>query len=76
MQVPSVNLMKLAPALSGPAIWLVKGDLVLWGTNRTDLDQVLDLHKTKWSIKNTFGFISVGFCRRCDVVAGLGWLRC
>ena len=40
----------------------VKGDLVLLATNRTDLDQVLDLYKTRWSIKTAFGFFkSRGF---------------
>lgn len=40
----------------------VKGELVLLATNRTDLDQVLGLYKTRWSIETAFGFFkSRGF---------------
>jgi hypothetical protein len=40
----------------------VKGDLVHLATNRTDLDHVLDLYKTRWSIETAFGFFkSRGF---------------
>ena len=39
-----------------------KGELVLLATNRPDLDHVLDLYKTRWSIETAFGFFkSRGF---------------
>ncbi|MBT7915522.1 IS4 family transposase [Candidatus Bathyarchaeota archaeon] len=39
-----------------------QGDLVLLATNRTDLDQVLSIYKTRWSIETVFGFFkSRGF---------------
>lgn len=39
-----------------------KGELVLLATNRTDLDQVLAIYKSRWSIETAFGFFkSKGF---------------
>ena len=39
-----------------------KGELVLLATHRSDLEQVLDLYKTRWSIETAFGFLkSKGF---------------
>ena len=39
-----------------------KGELVLLATNRTDLDQVLEIYKERWSIETAFGFFkSRGF---------------
>ena len=40
----------------------VQGELVLLATNRVDLDRVLSLYKTRWSIETVFGFFkSRGF---------------
>lgn len=39
-----------------------KGELVLLATNRADLEQVLEIYKTRWSIETAFGFLkSKGF---------------
>ena len=39
-----------------------KGELVLLATNRSDLDQVLSIYSTRWSIETAFGFLkSKGF---------------
>jgi len=39
-----------------------KGELILLATNRSDLDQVLSIYSTRWSIESAFGFLkSKGF---------------
>ena len=39
-----------------------KGELVLLATNRSDLNQVRSIYKTRWSIETAFGFLkSKGF---------------
>tara|TARA_B100000508_G_C11436320_1_gene266224 strand:- start:1111 stop:1275 length:165 start_codon:yes stop_codon:yes gene_type:complete len=34
-----------------------KGELVLLATNRSDLNQVRSIYKTRWSIETAFGFL-------------------